>query len=206
MKIIIEELTMSNKKHFLYYILEKYNIKVPYKLSIGLFGKPYFRFLDYSIGVSHSNEKLALAISKDNVGIDIEKIKPDSINDKLAEFVFSKNEYEKYYKLNNKDKIQYFYYIWTLKESFGKFFGTGLCYSFRNVDIEKLCNYLCEINLFSVISISNNEYILAVISIEDIDNMIFIYNEKEYDSKIFSDQKLFARKMVSKRFTLINVK
>lgn len=83
---------------------------------------PVIRNFDFNI--SHSGEWVGLGISNNRVGIDIEEIR--SIDLKIADQYFHKKESE-YLKIQNK-KIENFYKIWVLKESFIKAIGQGLSY------------------------------------------------------------------------------
>lgn len=89
------------------------------------FGKP-FLVNDSRIhfNISHSGEWVVCAVHYLPLGIDIEKIQP--LDYQVAERFFSENEY---LNLNNKEgqaKLEYFYEIWTLKESYIKAVGKGL--------------------------------------------------------------------------------
>lgn len=92
-------------------------------------------FLDYpdlddsDFNLSHSGDYVVLAISNTKVGIDIEKIKPIDLS--IANDCFHEIELE--YLHNNPDKrLETFYKIWTLKESFIKAIGQGLSYPLKN--------------------------------------------------------------------------
>ncbi|NLW46659.1 MAG: 4'-phosphopantetheinyl transferase superfamily protein [Firmicutes bacterium] len=89
------------------------------------FGKP-FLVNDHKIhyNISHSGEWVLGAIHYLPVGVDVEKIQP--LDYQLAARFFSEAEY---FNLNNKEgqaKLEYFYEIWTLKESYIKAVGKGL--------------------------------------------------------------------------------
>lgn len=89
------------------------------------FGKP-FLVNDHKIhfNISHSGEWVLGAVHYLPVGVDVEKIQP--LDYQLAARFFSEDEY---LNLNNKEgqaKLEYFYEIWTLKESYIKAVGKGL--------------------------------------------------------------------------------
>ncbi|MBQ0099626.1 MAG: 4'-phosphopantetheinyl transferase superfamily protein [Firmicutes bacterium] len=90
------------------------------KILIDKNGKPYINEIHFNI--SHSNNYVALAISKEEVGCDIEKI--TDINLDIAKRYFSDEEYKEIMACENREKL--FFRYWTLKESFLKAIGYGL--------------------------------------------------------------------------------
>lgn len=83
-------------------------------------GKPYFPGNPFYFNVSHSGEYLALAISKEPVGIDLQKIKPVKVG------MYHKTVRPLEGVLIGKDRERDFIRLWTLKESFVKAEGKGL--------------------------------------------------------------------------------
>lgn len=106
------------------------------------YGKPYIINLPIYFNISHAGEWVVCAIDEGSeVGVDIEKIKKIDLN--IAQRFFCKCEYELMYLMPEKERLDYFYSIWTLKESYLKWLGTGLCTSlnsffflFNNNEIE----------------------------------------------------------------------
>lgn len=87
------------------------------------FGKPFIKDLtDFHFNISHSGEWVVCATNNKEVGIDVERIKNIDLN--IAKRHFSEFEYKSLMKQRN--KIDYFYELWTLKESYIKYIGTGL--------------------------------------------------------------------------------
>ncbi len=82
-------------------------------------GKPYAADLNVFFNVSHSGDMVVCAVSDNEIGIDIEKIRP--INLKAAEKFACSNEIEYMEQTQNG-----FFEIWTLKEAYFKCIGTGL--------------------------------------------------------------------------------
>jgi phosphopantetheinyl transferase len=104
------------------------------KLKVGLtkFKKPYFKNDKYlHFNKSHSGHKLVFAFSRSAVGIDIEKIKNRSRQDKIAKKISSISEFKKYQRSKNK-KLE-FYKLWTKKEALSKLNGKGLRIGFRKI-------------------------------------------------------------------------
>lgn len=95
-------------------------------ISYNPYGKPYIdneRYFKFNI--SHSESYVVIAISNYKVGIDVEMNKKTDIA--IAKRFFTKNEYQ-YIKsfITESDRINAFYMIWTLKESYVKALGKGL--------------------------------------------------------------------------------
>ncbi|MBM3435353.1 MAG: 4'-phosphopantetheinyl transferase superfamily protein [Bacteroidetes bacterium] len=96
-------------------------------------GKPYLRKDKVHFNLSHSGEWVVFAISNRETGIDIEKIRP--VNYRIAERFFSDHENEILSQLDGKKKLEYFFDLWTLKESYLKKIGTGLTKSLNSFTI-----------------------------------------------------------------------
>lgn len=82
------------------------------------YGKPYLKDNNLFFNISHSNEYVVCALSDQEVGVDIEKVRPK--NDLVISKCFSPSEQE--YIVDDSD----FTKVWTLKESYIKNIGTGL--------------------------------------------------------------------------------
>lgn len=74
------------------------------------------------ISLSHTKTAVAAAFSDGPVGVDVEEIRP--IADRLPERVLSAREYAWF--LGRGRQTEDFFTLWTLKESYYKFLGTGL--------------------------------------------------------------------------------
>ncbi len=89
------------------------------------FGKPSLNNIhDFSFNISHSGKWVVCALSKHHVGIDVEKIKPTDFG--IAKKYFSTDEYEFLMNQTTEDRLEVFYNLWTLKESYIKAIGKGL--------------------------------------------------------------------------------
>ena len=96
---------------------------VSYKTSPN--GKPIFDNLDnLYFNISHSDNAAILAISNQNVGIDIQKVNSNTKN--IANRFFTRDENVYLSSLDNDLKNDAFFRIWTIKESYIKFSGNGL--------------------------------------------------------------------------------
>ena len=77
--------------------------------------------------VSHcENEFVAIIASVDQIGVDIERIRPLSDERELAERFFAPREYAQYASLPRELQTRGFFNAWTRKEAFLKARGTGL--------------------------------------------------------------------------------
>lgn len=91
-------------------------------LSYNKYGKPFLG--NHYFSISHSGEIVAVCLSTSEVGIDIEKIRPDRDYDFLAERFFSEEEKKQYHASSKKEKC--FIQLWTRKEAFHKHVGDGI--------------------------------------------------------------------------------
>lgn len=104
-------------------------------LARNKYGKPILlnpRGLDFNL--SHSGAWIICALAQGPIGLDIEEIKP--IDLALTERFFSSSERKYLKELEARAKLEYFYQIWTLKESFLKALGLGLNLDLKNLSFE----------------------------------------------------------------------
>lgn len=104
------------------------------------FGKPFLKSKNIFFSISHSGEWASIAVDCDDIGVDIEKIRDINLN--VAKRFFSMEEYNDMMKMD--DKIDYFFTLWTLKESYVKALGKGLYVPLKSFTIKlekeiKLC-------------------------------------------------------------------
>lgn len=117
------------------------------------YGKPYLKDINLYFSLSHSNGIVALTVSKEEIGLDIELIK--DVKDNLAKKIMNEAEYSIYQELNKLDKKIYFFEVWTSKEAYIKKSGTTLTLNPSNINIE-------EDIILKKIYISSNEYMIAL--------------------------------------------
>lgn len=97
-------------------------------------GKPYVSsHPDVHFNVSHSGDLVACAISGSDVGIDVEHTR--RVNYRIAERYFTKSEQEDLFNLNEPAREDYFFKLWTIKESYLKAIGTGLTRSLGSFSV-----------------------------------------------------------------------
>ncbi len=92
-------------------------------------GKPFAKDLPVHFSISHSGDYAVCAVSENEIGIDIEKIRP--VNQRVADKFAT--EKEKEYILSSSNG---FFEIWTLKEAYFKCIGTGLGKNIKDVSFE----------------------------------------------------------------------
>lgn len=90
-------------------------------------GKPYFADLPLRFSLSHSGGEAIIAVSDREIGADIQKMRPVDL--RLAERFFTAREKEYV-----GEDVSRFYEVWTKKEAYGKWQGSGLA-AVLHVDI-----------------------------------------------------------------------
>lgn len=86
-------------------------------------GKPYVNIPGVEFNISHSGDFALIGVSRFKIGVDIEKTNPNRNFKGLAEIVLSEDEKAWVFE---KDTMQRFYQLWTLKEARLKCDGEGL--------------------------------------------------------------------------------
>jgi len=83
-------------------------------------GKP-----DFHYNLSHSGRWVVIAYGGSEVGVDVEQIRTDTDMETIAEAFFSPEE-RNYVREDSVQSRRRFFEVWTAKESYIKFLGTGL--------------------------------------------------------------------------------
>lgn len=124
-------------------VLSKYISVRPHEIIFtkNSFGKPRISTSQNQhniyFNISHSKDILCIAVSKvDEIGIDIE-FKDESINiNDIQDLCLSDKEKRFMHSLANHSlKIDFFYKIWTLKESIVKAIGCGMSYEINKLNL-----------------------------------------------------------------------
>ncbi len=97
-------------------------------------GKPYIKNCKIKFNISHCENVLTCAFSTEEIGIDIERVRPFSLN--ILKRFFSEEEQEyvlgniptndDFQKCENEEILERFYRIYTLKEAICKKSGIGI--------------------------------------------------------------------------------
>ena len=98
-------------------------------------GKPYLANRAIYFNISHSHDAIACGISKDECGVDIEKVRP--VSDKLLKRVCSQEEREQIFSASNREEA--FAEIWAMKESYIKLKGGSVI-----TDLKKISDQIKE--------------------------------------------------------------
>lgn len=98
----------------------------PSKISISKnnFGKPFLDNQHRHFNISWSKNIFVMVTDSAPIGIDIEFIKPIDDIDNLMNY-FTDEDKENYHQLGAPEKMEYFYQVWVLKESYVKAIGKG---------------------------------------------------------------------------------
>lgn len=89
-------------------------------------GKPFIREReDFHYNLSHAGNWVAIAFGDSEVGVDVEKLRPDTDIEAISRCFFAPEE-RRYVLEEEKSRHQRFLKIWTGKESYLKYLGTGL--------------------------------------------------------------------------------
>ncbi|WP_143319370.1 4'-phosphopantetheinyl transferase superfamily protein [Clostridium sp. HBUAS56010] len=100
-------------------------------------GKPYLK--DYPhihFNISHTEGLVACGFSDKELGVDVERIQ--SYNERVLRKVMSETESIVMRKLPPAKRAEYFFRIWTLKESYGKAVGTGIVMPLSDISFESV--------------------------------------------------------------------
>ncbi|MBR2614035.1 MAG: hypothetical protein IKC71_00360 [Clostridia bacterium] len=120
-------LDKKDAHEFLFFILEKYyDLKITDKdLKKTEFGKLYIENSPIAFNISHSQNIVAIVISNENVGIDVEVIKDKKFSN------INKNVFG-----NEILKKEDFFALWTKAESFVKYKASSILTSLKNIRID----------------------------------------------------------------------
>ncbi|SNX54846.1 4'-phosphopantetheinyl transferase superfamily protein [Thermoanaerobacterium sp. RBIITD] len=98
------------------------------------YGKPLLKNMEnIYFSISHSYDWVVVAVNEFSIGIDIEKIKPINLN--IAKRFFTDDEYNFIMDVDVQKRLEYFFKLWTLKESYVKLEGKGLYTSLKSFSI-----------------------------------------------------------------------
>ncbi len=113
----------KDSKSFLESILNKYHIKND--ICYNEYGKPYIKGNPIYFNISHSKEYTVIAISDQEIGVDIEHL---TYKKKLLNKIANEEEIKAIKNEHDWTKL------WVKKESYVKYLGMGLSYGLKNVD------------------------------------------------------------------------
>lgn len=107
--------------------LLRYALGTPdYAVEKGPSGKPYIQGrTDFCYNLSHSGRWVVIAFGPTEVGVDVEQVDSTTDTEAISRRFFAPEE-QNYILGAEKGLHQRFFEIWTAKESYLKFLGTGL--------------------------------------------------------------------------------
>lgn len=109
-----------------------YKLKSPL-ISKGVYGKPFFEDAEAPrFSISHSDSIWICAISKDEVGCDVQVTTEAQRYVGIAKRFFHENELEELNRSRNQKEK--FFEIWSKKEAAAKLYGHGISRDFKNID------------------------------------------------------------------------
>lgn len=112
------------------------------------FGKPFIEnYNKFYFNISHSNDVIVAVIDNEDIGIDVELIQ--NLSDDLAKFFCTDNEYKLVLKEDRDHRGKLITLIWSLKEAYLKFLGTGMSKNFKSFDVINKENIDSDICLYN---------------------------------------------------------
>ena len=110
------------------------DLQIPFSLPLDIevneYGKPRLKSSRIEFSISHSKSFLACAISTNEIGLDIEEF--DEKHERLKDKVFSEEEKNKFTHSSDITKI------FTIKEAYLKYLGTGLILNLNKLNTRYL--------------------------------------------------------------------
>ena len=106
-------------------------------------GKPLLANADVHFNLSHSGDWVVCAVGQSENGIDVEEIRQTDYQDIYCSF--AEPEIALLNRTEPDQKADIFYQLWTLKESYVKYRGTGLLCPFSDFTIELLPDGCAEL-------------------------------------------------------------
>lgn len=112
-------------------LLQEHGCKVQNGVLCNPYGKPYVVNDDgLYFNVSHSGKWVVIASGETEIGVDVEKVCP--VNAGVLEMCFTQAEAKYIQKESGEEAIR-FTKLWTLKESYVKYRGTGIGGQLKNL-------------------------------------------------------------------------
>jgi len=109
------------------------------QFTIGAYGKPQLAgSTSWYFNKSHSLDAIVVATGMEDMGVDVEKIRNARMNVASRYFTSKENEWLK--ETDSPEILdQRFYQIWTAKEAYLKFLGSGISYGLQKFNVIKEC-------------------------------------------------------------------
>lgn len=137
------------------------------KIKITEKGMPYLPNHEYFFSLSHSGRFAICSFSHEPIGCDIEKMRAKI--PKVAK-IFSPEEEQIFFRLDEANKKEFFFQLWTRKESVTKWMGKGIAYPFDSFSV------MDGLRNRNIIVIESKKLFLKSLQMEDY--MISLCNER----------------------------
>lgn len=154
-----------------YSFFEKNNEYVKNNLVYNKYGKPTIKDENkFCFNLSHSGDWVVLAYGMTEVGVDIEKIQLG--REGMIDSIFRQEEKEYIYSVTGLERDQRLIQMWTLKESYIKYLGTGFSTDMNTFYVDALKNVVknnngeLEKQLYIKSIIYGQDYYLSICSKE----------------------------------------
>jgi len=145
--------------------------------SCNSYGKPYLSTeRNIHFNISNSDDYVVCAIGSEELGIDIEHIMP--IDPLVAESFFSAEEINNLKGYEGHKKLEYFYRVWTIKESYIKALGKSIDLGLERYTVRqrggniRLFEGNEELNYHFANFMPENDYVMAVCSINPVEGIM----------------------------------
>lgn len=125
-------------------LLQENGIELPELIGANKHGKPEVAELNSHFNISHSNGYTVLAIDEKPVGVDVQSDDGRNISHIIEKYA-NKSEKAELAKMNEIEQREHFFKIWSLKESYAKWLGTGLFKDLMKLDMAEV-----KTNFFSI--------------------------------------------------------
>lgn len=112
-------------------------------------GKPYVEIPGIHFSISHCEDRVLVVFSDGEVGADIEKcrkINPGTsryfCSDKDLSFIFRRETDRFLPEITDPETLSRFFEVWTLKEAYVKYLGTGLSKEMKKINFSDVPKYM----------------------------------------------------------------
>lgn len=105
----------------------------PLETECGKYGKPYIKGQDFCYNISHSENVIVCAAADYEVGIDTEAVSNITLDMKE---IICRNGEDKNLPKEESAAIEYLCKLWTVKESYVKWLGTGFSMPFGSISAD----------------------------------------------------------------------
>lgn len=142
-------------------------------------GKPHIKgYEDFHYNISHSGERIVLAYGNCPVGIDIERIGETDL--KVARRCFDECENEYIQKgrflneyVDDASVNQRFFTVWTMKEAYLKYKGTGISVPLNSFQVNPKCDSVKEDTVLLKHFVDDG-YLISVCVDNDVESIDFV--------------------------------